>query len=519
MEKFKSMCVPAIAPTIMAALIFFLNYFCFGIENTMIAPFATLAFLRVRNMMDHRSSVAKYYLIFLAMMGLAVIASINLPLCILVNALALFWLAYILIDEYDPTNYFPAGMALIFFQMEPVISVNGLITRALALSASMVIVFVFMVIIVARRPSKNPIADNIQLGLENCQAQLLAYQDHDNTKLQVLHQELITINKKICDEIYHYNRGMLRPTGKINWYCRYVVLFQVINYFTAQAYDQEEFQNISNILYCFRKQFEIRTPKADFKQLHFRNKKPSRQSFRFRFAMRILLVMTPCMAFAHISGLENSYWLVISVFFMMIPISDNTRERIKQRVLGTCLGIVICFVLFTIFPQFPGRVAIMMIANFMIYASTSYAMMVTYITCSALAIQSIDEAMSVVLLQRLIYTAIGALIAYLANKYIFQIRTRKEMVILIQRLDDLRSHLQQVSEASYPDPDERQHHTDELVIKSYMLMKRLQTYNKALNPQDQVEAQDKDAFAIYEQKHMAFMAAYLKDHLLEKMPF
>lgn len=513
MTKFKSMCVPAIAPTIVAALIFFLNYFCFGIDNTMIAPFATLSFLRFRNMANHYECMLKNYLIFLAMTGLAFVACINLPLGIIINGLAFFWLAYSLIDEYNPTNYFPAGMALIFFQMQPVQGISGLATRAVALTASMLIVFIFTAAIASRRVSKDPIADNISQGLSNCNAQLNAYKHNNTEKLDILHQELIAINRRISDEIYHYNRSTIRAKGKINWYCRYVALFQVINYFTLQDYDEEDFQNISNILHRFHRQFEKHVPSADFKQLHFRNNKPSIRSFRFRFAMRLVLVMTPCMAFASATGLENSFWLAISVFFMMIPISDYTSQRIKQRVIGTCAGIALCFVLFTIFQGFPARVVIMMLANFMIYASTSYAMMVTYITCSALAIQSMESDVSAMLLQRILYTAVGAVIAFLANKFVFQIRTRKEMVILIERLDDVRNQLISVNEVSYPDPDERQHYTDELIIKSYMLMKRLQTYHSTLP-----DKESDDSFASYEKKYMSFMAAYLKDHLLEKMP-
>lgn len=509
------MCIPAIAPTIVAALIFFLNYFCFGIDNTMIAPFATLSFLRFRHMANHSACLLKNYLIFLAMTGLAFLAALNLPLCILINAFAFFWLSYSLIDEYNPTNYFPAGMALIFFQMQPVDGLLGLATRATALTASMFIVFVFTAAIAACRVTKNPIVDNIRQGLSVCQAQLNAYKNDNLEKTALLHQELILINRRISDEIYHYNRSTFRARSHINWYCRYVALFQVINYFTTKDFDAEDFQTISSILHRFHRQFETQTPPPDFKQLHFRNQKPSLQSFRFRFALRQLLIMTPCMAIASTTQLENSFWLAISVFFMMIPISDHTKSRIRQRILGTCCGIALCFVLFTVFQSFPARVIIMMLANFMIYASTNYAMMVTYITCSALAIQSIDTNVSLVLLQRILYTIVGAVIAFLSNSFVFQIRTRKEMVLLIERLDDIQTQLCGVSEDTFPDPDERQHYTDELIIKSYLLMKRLQTYAASLSDDN---GDIRTTFDAYEKKYMEFMAAYLKDHLLDKMP-
>ena len=52
-DKQKKMLQGAVAPTIVATLIFFITYFFFGMENTMIGPFATLSFLRCRNMCNH----------------------------------------------------------------------------------------------------------------------------------------------------------------------------------------------------------------------------------------------------------------------------------------------------------------------------------------------------------------------------------------------------------------------------------------------------------------------------------
>ena len=81
----------AILPTIVVTLVFFLNYFCFGMDNTMIAPFVTLSFLRFRNISNHYECMCKTWLIYVIMTLLAFVAVINLPLCIIVNAVALFW--------------------------------------------------------------------------------------------------------------------------------------------------------------------------------------------------------------------------------------------------------------------------------------------------------------------------------------------------------------------------------------------------------------------------------------------
>ncbi len=514
MSKVKNFCGAAIAPTIVITLIFFINFCFFGMENTMIGPFVTLSFLRFRNMSDHYSCMLKTYLIYVTMTVLACFAVINLPLCILVNAGALFWLAYWLIDEYNPTNYFPAGMALIFFQIAPVRTPMLLFNRLAALSVSFLVMILFLFLLSGFRAQKHPLCGFIQQGLDLCKEKLQAFDDHDTTKLEFLHQKLCNINKQICDEIYSYNRASLRLTGKINWYCRYVALFQVVNFATMDLSDTRRANDIRPLLERFTRQFENRDPSSDHKRLKFYNVKPSRKAFRFRFAMRLALVITPCLAFAWLSGLENVYWLVISVFFMMIPIYENTRSRIRQRLLGTLAGILLCFVLFSLIQDLPGRILLMTLANFMIYGSSNYATMVIYITCSALAVQSIQSSVEIILLQRLMYTVIGGVIAFLGNKLIFPIHIRKEMRIIMQRLDEIRTRMTEISPDAYPDANERQYQTDQLVIKAYLLMKRLQTYHQMLPA-----SQQRQDFLTYEKNYMGFMAAYLQENLIDKVPF
>ena len=137
-------------------------------------------------------------------------------------------------------------------------------------------------------------------------------------------------------------------------------------------------------------------------------------------------MLTPCLVLAYLWQTDNIYWLVISVFFMMIPFTEYTMQRVRQRVFGTMAGIVLSFILFTIFPDFTSRVVIMTVANFLIYAADGYGPTVAFITCSALALQSIDSNIPVVLTQRLIYTLLGGGIALLSNRYVFPIRLQKQ---------------------------------------------------------------------------------------------
>ena len=530
----------AIAPTIVAALIFLITYRFFGVENSMIAPFATLSYMRFTRLNHNLDCMFKHVMIYMIMAGLAFIACINLPLCIIVNALGLFWIAYLLIDEYQPNNYFASGMALMFFQLAPTEGLSGLGMRIGALAVSFVVIFLFVVIpmILGFGKKKETLSDMIARGFENCKKQLaMAEADmaagittpENRSERQALRDTLDQINHQTSMEIYAYNRSAILPRGKTSWYCRFVLFFQVLNYLLITQDKPGHVEEARSLLEIFEEMFHTEKPKADYKKLRVRVNKPDIRNFRLRFALRLVIIVTPCIAFAYQSGFDNAYWLVISVFFMMIPYSDETGSRVKQRVTGTICGLVICFVLFTIFPGFSAHVVIMMIANFLIYSASGYGAMVSYITCSALAVQTVDIMLLPVLGERLVYTLIGAAIALLANRFVFPIRARKQMDFLEEMLGRIRYKLGLFSpedpdadpdrivylmqpggfvkkeKASRLDEECIRHQVDQLIIKSYLISYRLKTLNATLPPEQQI----KDLEA---RKHhyMIFMASLLR---------
>ena len=510
LEKQKNLMHSAIAPTIVATIIFFITYFFFGMENTMIGPFATLSFLRYRNMCNHYECLIRNFGVYMIMAFFSFLAVINLPLCILINAAALFWLAYLLIDEYNPNNYFPAGMALIFFQIAPVHTVPALGNRLLALLSSFAIVFLFSWLLSRKENTQKRLTGLIQEGFEICRQLLdLTAKDGDASSLAENIENLLPVHKKLCEinqkcsmEIYSYNRATLRHKGKINWYCRFILVFQVINYLTSHPEQEENLACAEEIYTKFYPQFLTTEPTADYCKLTFRVQKPDIRNMRLRFALRQVIILTPCLVISYLWQSNNIYWLVISVFFMMIPFTEHTVQRVRQRIFGTMAGI------FTLFPDFASRVVIMTVANFMIYAADGYGPMVAFITCSALALQSIDSSVPIVLLQRLVYTLTGAGIALLANKYIFPVRIRKQMQYLFELLKSIRTKLTEVDAHTTPGEDMRRHQIDQLIIKSYLLSTR------AENLQDSLPEEKK--FLDFEndrKQHMAWLASYLVKYL------
>ncbi|MCD7981794.1 MAG: FUSC family protein [Clostridiales bacterium] len=515
-----------------------MTYYFFGTENTMIGPFATLSFLRFRTMHNHYECMIKNFGIYFAMAFLAFFAVMNLPLCIIINALALFWIANILIDEYNPMNYFPSGMALIFFQIAPVSAPTALLNRLAALAATFVLVFLFVFILSKIEKKDRSLPDYIREGFENSRQQLELcrfFKEHPSrtsddriasvpnvqardtdpapdtapsfSDLERLHRELADINKKISSEIYARNRASLFPRGKTNWYCQFVLLFQLVNYLTLNFNTNQNVKKAETLYQEFLTRFETEEPTPDYHRLNFRLKKPDIRSFRLRFALRQVITVTPCLVLAWASGLPNAYWLVISVFFMMIPFTDHTMQRIRQRVTGTIVGIVLCLVLFSLFDGFASHVAIMTVANFLIYGASGYGATVAYITCSALALQTLDGAVAIVLGQRLLYTLIGAVIALIANKWIFPIRFKYQIEYLAEMIRSIRSELVEIDRNAPHDENFPKWEVDQRIVKSYLLTKRLEGMCESLPPEEQ-----HFNYRNFEKKHMNIMAEFLTGH-------
>lgn len=501
----------ALLPTLVISIIFFINYTYFGIENTLIGPFATLSFLRFKAMNSHYGCILRHFLIYLLMSTFAYFAVSNIVLCLIINALVMGWIGYFLIDEYDPTNYFPAGMALIFFQIAPVHTLPALCNRVEALSASFLIIVIFILLLTLKKGQQNPVRGYIEKCFANCEEQLELCRKGNYEKLDDLHHELYELNRSSSMELYHYNRASIRFKGRMNWYCQFIVLFQVFNYLTIHCDVSGNIEKASDLLTRYHKTFQTVTPPKMFRRLNFRSYRPDLRNFRLRFALRLMIVMTPCFLFAQMADLDNAYWLVISVFFMMIPFSDETLKRVRHRLTGTLIGIVISFILFSFFTQLPAKIAIMTLANFMIYSANSYGAMVAYITCSVLALQSLDASVDIILVQRLLYTCAGGVIAILANRLVFRVRQKKQIEYLIELLASIRRELSLLSKNESDDIYRRRYMKDKLIIKSYMISKRIETLNGPINENLKIEAWEKE-----KQKHMRFLAEYLGKYILNE---
>ena len=530
----------AIAPTIVAVVIMIVTLKLFGLENSMIAPFATLSYMRFLQMRCHYPCMLKHYLIYCIVIAAAHAANLCLPVCILVDFAVFFVLAYIVIDEYDPTNYFPFGMAMIFFQYAPLPDVPAMLTRILALTVSFGIILVFVLITAPVKYGKDPIREYIEEGFSLCENLVAACRRADRNAVVEGHLKVREINKKCSDEIYAYNRTTFTRTGMVNFYCRFIVLFQVINDLThsedpAVPPKESKLLKAEALLSRFRQELEERKPEQRYWNFRFRSGRIDVWDFRFRFAMRQVLVMVPCMAFATAGGLPNVSWLPFSLFFMLIPSTDDTPQVVRRRFFGSLFGIAGCLVLFAFFPSLTARIIMTAIFSFLIYSAESYTASVAYVTCATLAMQTLNMPPFVAMGQCLAYTAAGAVIALLANRYLFSIHTDIQIERLLAKLagirarlielripdtelqkqaaevfgvagtEVLRTPLSRYARTHLSEEEQKKHETDQLTIHSYLIARRIE----ALDQSRPEARRDPETLLGLEKEHMRFMAELL----------
>ena len=240
-------------------------------------------------------------------------------------------------------------MALIFFQIAPVHTVSDLGNRLLALLASFGIVFLFAWFLSLNTTVQNRLKALISDGFDVCKELLTqtgcitadshSAQNETSEQVPELHKKLCTINQHISREIYSANRATLRLKGKTNWYCRFVLVFQIINYLTDHAQEDNNQQTARGIYEKFYAQFQEIEPATDYRRLNFRIRKNGGKIY-LNHNIRVQYYCRDTMRGIMKMGYMNGKWNVITM--TLVPGSMGVRHFVPLAfVLSTILLVLL----------------------------------------------------------------------------------------------------------------------------------------------------------------------------------
>lgn len=142
----------------------------------------------------------------------------------------------------------------------------------------------------------------------------------------------------------------------------------------------------------------------------------------FRHSLRITITLLFGFLIASTLPFQNVFWILLTIIVIMRPGYGLTKQRSYDRILGTLFGGCIAFgILFLVKDSMVlSLMAITCLLLGMSFTSISYKTSATFVTMYVLFLYSILSPNSTNVIEyRIIDTAVGALLAFLFNHYLW----------------------------------------------------------------------------------------------------
>ncbi len=142
----------------------------------------------------------------------------------------------------------------------------------------------------------------------------------------------------------------------------------------------------------------------------------------FRHALRLTVTILIAFGIGALFPLQNVYWILLTVVVIMRPGYGLTKERSWQRIFGTVLGGLIAFGLL-LFIDSPAAIGILTVVALVLgftYTTINYKVGATFVTIYVVFIYGLlTPDIENVIQFRIVDTVIGALLAFLANYFLW----------------------------------------------------------------------------------------------------
>lgn len=454
----------------LSLILFFTNKYMFGISNAIIATYMTLTFVNMRKNIFIESNGFRNYLVHLSLGIFACLASQNIVSAIVINFVVTFVASYFLTRAYDSSRYFVFMLGFVIMQLLP-LKLSDIDLRIFAITYSYILIRIFLRIF-NNNGLRKEIYRLINKGFSLLREELdYAYLGNEEKFLRAEENltEVITELNRIVYESYekayfeiiiafgqfnNFNKRILKRRDIARKNKDLIIALKKLLDESKGIESGEDLIDYSNSIKSFLSKFKDKSTFNDCLEFTFKyiisagikissleNKKTQkffslRRNFegegeifrtrfslddsRVRFALRLSILLS--IGFGLDKGLSfpKVYWLPLSIYVMAMPFYEDGKKRIQERVLGTIVGLSLSFVLFYIFRTESGHIMIIIIATMFMFTIDNYVTKCIYTTCYAMALTSLSMNPDLAMIYRLIYTVLGALFAYLGNKYIFK---------------------------------------------------------------------------------------------------
>lgn len=413
-------------------IVFFLVLFAFtiaafGIQYTIIPSLITVNFQNRRNKRQSVRSLLRVIVFQFILQILAYVATLNFPLCLLLNLAVPFWLIFTSASQFNQLGYFAGLMTFTFLQMMPV-DFAGFIVQIQAMGCGLLFFFLATLWYTRHYTEESRLNyRNEQHGMELLGTALEKKIAGENIK--ELNQELFKIQQSLYQRVYsRKDIKHANDEGRMSYL--FALMFQRAVYFISTPYeklltensdvrqyalelaaylkmagnmttwignadrlvpegerllgiDGQEgmrfYQTSHNFLRMFLlivNQLNSPVEDDDGSSLAGEWKTPLFQrirtylhycvrpdAFELRFALRMSAVLLIGISYNMLFQADHGYWLVMNAFLLLRPMYEDSNYRMKTRFIGTAAG---CIALVFILPFCEGTTEHLLLAAVMV---------------------------------------------------------------------------------------------------------------------------------------------------------
>ena len=145
------------------------------------------------------------------------------------------------------------------------------------------------------------------------------------------------------------------------------------------------------------------------------------ESVLFRHAIRLSIVLLIGYIFVQVTQIQYGYWIILTALFVCQPNFNATKRRLRLRVVGTLIGIIIGEAVLYFIPSVEGQLLLLVLSGVLFFElrSKQYAQATAFITILALINFNLDGLGFSAAVPRMIDTLIGCALAWLGVSFIF----------------------------------------------------------------------------------------------------
>lgn len=140
---------------------------------------------------------------------------------------------------------------------------------------------------------------------------------------------------------------------------------------------------------------------------------------KYCYAIRMAITMTIGLFLIEYFKLSEGRWILFTILSLTTPLYETSKHKIRYRIEATLIGAIIITILFSIFKSEDSRLLIVMLSGYLQGYVNEYKHKTIFVTISAIGSAAIVGNIQALTIGRIIMVVIGALVAIIANKYLF----------------------------------------------------------------------------------------------------